>query len=101
MFGAKKLDSFCCLPTFPLVAGVVRLPALCTAGLCRERSGVPFDAEAKLVRSLSGGLDAELDLIHPVGLIELVDAAEVGVLLVVVAARPAADCLDVMLLSGC
>lgn len=101
MFGAKKLDSFCCLPAFPLVDGVARLPALCTLSFGKERSGVALDAEGRLVRSLSAGLDAELDRIHPVGLIELVDEADEGVpwvLVVVAATWPAADCLDTMLL---
>lgn len=71
VFEAKKLDSFCCLVSLPLVAGVLRL-ALCIEYLDDERSGVLFEPEARLVRSPRTGLGAESALIHPVGLIELV-----------------------------
>ena len=67
---------------------------VCTNGFERERRGVCLDAGGRLVRSLNTalvtGLDAELDRIQPVGLVELVE----GVLV----ALCAAGCLDTMLL---
>lgn len=103
MFGAKKLDSFRCRSTLPLVAGVLRLATPCaTDGLGIDCSGVFLEPEAKFVRSPSTGRDAELDLIHPVGLMELVELLEEdeeGV--VMAAAWPAATvCLGAMLSSG-
>lgn len=92
MLGAKKRDSFCCLLATPLVTGVLRRAAFCTTDLGSERDGVLREPDGRLVRSVSAGLEVELDLIQPVGLTELDEA---GVELV--AACPAAGCLYTML----
>lgn len=94
MLGAKKRESFCCLLAAPLVTGVLRRAAFCTTVLDSERDGVLREPDGRLVRSLNAGLEAEFDLIQPVGLTELAED-EVGVELV--AACPAAVCLDTML----